>query len=576
MASYDATMGMWKGKDGRYYSSQDEAQQADSNYLDAGDFFMGSGGITAKAPDAPAPTQGPGDQPNPQNPGGISDNELARRRKALQDNAIRTANANAAGAAAWNASGGAGQGGLGGNIQGGATGAYNAVSDASRANYDYMHDLGNANTFISPRTFLNREGEAVGVTHAGDAANPNPFAGKILNPMDVLNDPGNTLLGGVVDDKRGLGTTLDTGTGTGGLPLTRAAEMQNPPGGSSAAGATGATGPAGGPPAYDNGGRASVDAETADAKQQAQATIDQNRDENSSLFANAFDQYNKLTGPDNTLSDEARGYQREGLQQQRALLQKMLGYDENQAATRYADQTLARQIALARSAPGGAASQQAGIFAAMDQAPSLYAQGAQQAAAEQTTRLGQAESAAKAFGDLGTMTRGQDVQQAQFEASLQKGIADSVSQLTQGQVQMNQQDSQEMASIWMDFAKLQSVYAGMSSAEQLAWWQNETAQRGQDKNFQAILAQLNAQGKVTPKDIIGGLFQLGGGAISAGGSIGGAIVAGNTARDVASINAGGGGVAPVAPVTAPGGASPVPTSGTTAMGDYNNPYTNYV
>ena len=160
----------------------------------------------------------------------------------------------------------------------------------------------------------------------------------------------------------------------------------------------------------------------------------------------------------------------------------------------------------------------------MENAPALYAEGQRQASALGNQRLQMAETAAKGFGDLGTMTRGQDEQRAQFESNLGLSIADSVSRLTEGNVQMNDRDSQQMAEIWMDFAKLQSVYAGMTSEEQLAWWQTETARRGQDKNFEAILAQLKAGGEISSKDLIGGLFQLGGGLVSAGGTMGAAYI----------------------------------------------------
>jgi hypothetical protein len=135
----------------------------------------------------------------------------------------------------------------------------------------------------------------------------------------------------------------------------------------------------------------------------------------------------------------------------------------------------------------------------------------------EASRLGQAESAAKAFGELGTMTRGQDETRAQFEAKLPLEIASQVANLTQGKMNLNQQESQMFADIWMDFARLQSVYAGMSSQEQIAWWQNEATKRGQDKQLEAIMANIKANGSVTDKDLLNGLFQLGGGLLGIAG-----------------------------------------------------------
>jgi len=249
---------------------------------------------------------------------------------------------------------------------------------------------------------------------------------------------------------------------------------------------------------------------TESAGAQFQNRQEENAAENESLFTGAMDRYDALGGTDNQLSDEARRYQQEGLAQQRMLLEKLLGFDEEQYATQFADQALARTIAAGRQGTSAAA-QQAGMFAAMEQAPSLYAEGRRQASEQANQRLGLAGSAAKSFGELGTMTRGQDETRAQFEAQLPLEIANSVSALTQGQMALNQQESEMFAEIWMDFARLQSVYAGMSSQEQMAWWENETARRGQDKTFEAIKARIKADGAVSDKDILNGMFQLGGG-----------------------------------------------------------------
>src|ERR1044071_340388 len=57
MASYDATLGMWKSKSGQYFSSQEEAQNADATVPDARGYdFLGEssdanlGGINGAAP----------------------------------------------------------------------------------------------------------------------------------------------------------------------------------------------------------------------------------------------------------------------------------------------------------------------------------------------------------------------------------------------------------------------------------------------------------------------------------------------------------------------------------------------
>jgi hypothetical protein len=126
---------------------------------------------------------------------------------------------------------------------------------------------------------------------------------------------------------------------------------------------------------------------------------------------------------------------------------------------------------------------------------------------------------AKTFGELGTMTRGQDETRAQFDATLPLELAKAMTNATQGQVAMNEQESQRFADIYMNFAQLQATYAGMSSQEQMAWWDREMAEKGLDQQWNMFKQELAQQGKITAKDILGGVFSLGGAAITGGGSI---------------------------------------------------------
>jgi hypothetical protein len=258
---------------------------------------------------------------------------------------------------------------------------------------------------------------------------------------------------------------------------------------------------------------------TETAEDRFNAEQEKNATENQNLFSGAMDRFNNLEGGDYLAADDARGYQQEGLQQQRMLLEKLFDFDENQYAAQFGDQTLSRMIAAGRQGTS-AAEQQAGRFAALEQAPAVYAEGRRQASELANQRLGMAQTASKSFGELGTMTRGQDETRAQFEAQLPLEIAKSVSELTQGKMNLNQAESQMFGEMWMDFAQLQSIYAGMSSQEQMAWWQQETARRGQDKVLDGVIRTLKANGAVSDKDILNGLFQLGGGLIGLAGRSG--------------------------------------------------------
>jgi hypothetical protein len=388
---------------------------------------------------------------------------------------------------------------------GGAGGAYNMSGAETQAAFDKTHDAnqGGVDWGKVGNTALDVGGFALdpigGTARIAGAAVGGPAVGYLsqmaTGPAGALVGSGNFI--------RDAATRGQTAT--------------NPPASSSAGGTVGGAPPAGTTQEQLN--------KAAGETQQAETRFNEeqgaNAEESDTLFSGAMDRYDALSGANNGMSDEARGYQQEGLQQQRMLLEKLFDFDENQYAAQFGDQTLSRMIAAGRQGTS-AAEQQAGRFAALEQAPAVYAEGRRQASELANQRLGMAQQAAASFGELGTMTRGQDETRAQFEAQLPLEIANSVSALTQGKMQLNQQESQMFGEMWMDFAQLQSIYGQMSSAEQIAWWKEESARRGQDKQFDAIMAQIKADGAVSDKDLVNGLFQLGGGLLGIGGRVAGA------------------------------------------------------
>lgn len=353
-------------------------------------------------------------------------------------------------------------------------------------------------------------------------------------PVYITNDPAQ-------NERAASAATFTVNRGAGGaLSLSAGDPSQMPAGqriGTAAEadmanaqyGATGKSGIVGGAQNGATGGYSPIsqtDRRVTDAQQATEGAEDRfnteqekNATENTNLFSGAMDRFNGLGGGDYLAADDARGIQQEGLQQQRMLLEKLLGFDEEQYAAQFGDQTLSRMIAAGRQGTSAAA-QQAGMFAAQEQAPAVYAEGRRAASELANQRLAMAETAATSFGQLGTATRGQDETRAQFEAQLPLEIAKSVSELTQGKMALNQQESQMFGEMWMDFAQLQSIYAGMSSAEQMAWWREESARRGQDKVLDGILKTLKEQGKIQDKDILNGIFQLGGGLLGLAGRTG--------------------------------------------------------
>jgi hypothetical protein len=488
-----------------FYSTREEAQAADGTAAQAStlpvnnDPFVMPGQMPAQnAPKAPVD---PNDAPNPANPGGLSNNALARRRAEIANKAATTASNNAVrsvdGGASYDPAAQL-QAFNNGNV-GGAAGAVNMGNEEGRAWWNSVHQDDTPTNFFDSTTGRVLTGVATGgISELGRAT------GSVGGPVARL-----------AVDPIGYGTQLGfeganilSGSGPSGSPAPTGRD------GRSTGGVT--TGPPGGTTADQLAG---AERDTDQAEADWRSTEADNSAENANLWSNLWDQYDKVDDADYGLSDEARGYQREGLQQQRMLLEKMLGFDPNQYATQFADQALARTIAAGRSGPGGFAAQQAGMFAANEQAPALYAEGARTAAGLENQRLQAAAGVAKSFGELGTMTRGQDETRAQFDATLPLELAKAMTNATQGQVAMNEQESQRFADIYMNFAQLQATYAGMSSAEQMAWWDREMTEKGLDNQWNMFKQELAQQGKITAKDILGGVFSLGGAAITGGGSI---------------------------------------------------------
>lgn len=557
MATWDNNFGMWKASTGGMFMTQAEAvaaEQAGQPVATAGpanEEFAASFNTAAPVA-APART--------------AAEDAiiLANRRDALSRTAATTGTTNATRTASGGAiydPAAAQRAWQSGNV-GGAAGAYNAGTDAARRHWDRTHET-DRDTWgsVIDSTVNSAPVKAVRMVYdmpylasqVGKAILPESFMKKVDPALGIVNSPiaGTLNAVGTPDavtamvDPLGYGRNVVAGN-VGGLGPSGPVEWPEKIARSTDRVAAGfgidedvatqapnnrdGTGGVGGAPGVDPNARdQNADYDTNEAEGDWRNEERENQADTENRFGELFNQINGLGGGDYALSDEARAFQREGLQQQRELLERMLGFDPEQYATMFADQTLARQIAAGRSGPGGYAAQQAGMTAAMDQAPALYAQGQQQAAALENQRLQAAAGVTKSFGELGTMTRGQDETRAQFEAELPVKIATLLNDATQGKAQLNEQQSARFAEIYMNFAQLQSVYAGMSSAEQMAWWDREMTDAGLKQQYDMFKQELAAQGKITPKDIIGGLFQLGGGAMTGGFSIA-AAQAGRAAR----------------------------------------------
>ncbi len=129
-------------------------------------------------------------------------------------------------------------------------------------------------------------------------------------------------------------------------------------------------------------------------------------------------------GYDTSQSQQTRQVQQQALGYQSDLLHRILGFDPNAYAQQFADNSLARSTALARSGGGTAGARQANIDTALEQAPALYAQGQQMADTLENQRLNSAQSAVGKFADIAYGVRTQDTDTEQFKTKVSQGIAD--------------------------------------------------------------------------------------------------------------------------------------------------------
>lgn len=465
-----------------------------------------------------------------------------------------------------------------GNI-GGASGAYNAVNDSGRAQFDYMHELGSPGTFGTPRTVLNTMGEGVGISHAGDAANPNPFAGGITNPLDMLKNPagaGGALLDNVIDPNTGLGTTVGgAGGATAGKPVTNlstgtrnlATDMQD-------GGLPSLPVPAGSRGADIN---TQTSAGTAALRGDIAADETRNTDEvrrtmgdvaganpltNNGLTQTAADQARSALGPaptlDQGLADRGLSAVTDATRQAgqvvdaalapinqapvmqaqesaRSVLDKALNGPDTTA--RIGAQTLRNQLALARSAAGGAGAAQMALTNAQAAAPELLAQAndagirEQQAklgvASQQTgqlaqTALGQQQNATARLDVAGKAAgvsaqaaqgaRGQDIEVAKANLDSGNRLLENVSQLTGQQLQLNEQNAELLGRMGSDLLKTGFDYSQLDATVQGQEFQRWVTTYGIDV---AAAAQIKAAAANNDKGVLDYLMPIIGGVASA-------------------------------------------------------------
>lgn len=442
MATFDQGVMMWRANNGTYWPDKASAEAADASPNDtsaqSGPSFDTGAPVTGGYGNAQAPHD-PNDDPNPANPGGISNNELQSRQVALANPYF------------------------GNQIQ----------RQASANNVD---QYGNPYSNLSAGT---PTGQTIRDSN-----------GNIVQVVADTSAQRNTY-------NNQLGTVSPAGFSGGAQQLNFTPNANaGAPDGSQV-------------PAQTQDAINRADANVTSAQNAYNTEAAQNAAQDPILAQRAAEAAANVQGPDNAQSQESRQLQQEAAQQQRALLQRLQSFDPQQYATQFADQALARQVALARGSSSSPAAQQAATMAAEDQAPGLYAQGRQQADQLETQRLQQAEQAATGFGNIATGTRGQDLNQAQFSAQFGLNAAQNIEQVSQGQIKLNDQQQQALGDMYVNWGRIASVYDSWPLDMQKAWLENQTRLALGDQQLKGIEDQIRAKGAITDKDwlsVFTGLF----------------------------------------------------------------------
>lgn len=203
--------------------------------------------------------------------------------------------------------------------------------------------------------------------------------------------------------------------------------------------------------------------------------------------------FDEAVGLDTRAADEARGYQRDVLDRQQAIINRILDFDPQAFAQMFTDQSLAALLAGARSARGGAGAVNSAVFAAQQQAPALFAQGQEQAAQLESQRLQAAGQVASDMGGLATNIRAGDENRSQFLADLGLRAQEGIASIIGVDMQLDAQATRDLGLFSVEFAKIFQQGQAMDLQQQLAQWDNLMRKYAVDEQARVALEQIRAQ-----------------------------------------------------------------------------------
>ena len=212
---------------------------------------------------------------------------------------------------------------------------------------------------------------------------------------------------------------------------------------------------------------------------------------------------------DTSQQDESRRVQQEAASQKRQLFAQANAFAPKAAAQAYSENALSASLAIARSAPGGA-SRESALMNALEAAPAAQAEGQRQANSEARSQQNVALQASSQLGQLASQTRQQDEGQAEAFTSIGLDVAKQIANFTGANLNLDQRDREFLGEVALQTAQLDLDVEKLGVEETLRRLELQLAKEGLDQEWK----QFKASQKITGKDILGGIFGLGGSVVS--------------------------------------------------------------
>jgi hypothetical protein len=395
----------------------------------------------------------PDDQPNPANPGGISNNELARRRAALKSSGVG-----------------------GGFSTGGGSGRITPGGGGSRTMFSGVGDVFNVKN-------LKRGVAAVSTLGGSEIARAtgSPALGMAYNPV------------GAIGNAKYAQPATDAALKLAGI---------DPNGGGGGGGAGGGV-PGDPTQRVEDGSQAISD--------QLSPFIDesgQKGDEALAEFYGVEKPENTTVADTNAFVDEhavdpsvARNAEVDrAFEMSSDLVDRILNAPSQARAI--GDQSLSQQLALGRSSPGGIGNVQAGVKAAMGAAPRLQADAQLAAANEEQMRNQTAVSAAQIYAGVAQGTADREVRIAQGNQSSADTVLGVMTTQYGMDLNFTTEERGQIGQMARDFYANQAKFVGMDIESQSRAMDNIVKVYGIKSDFAAALKKIAADEGIGEMDAL--------------------------------------------------------------------------